>query len=396
MSVPVVLTRCCAYRERRPSPVWGAKRTDWSNCRRTVLLRGLDLDSLCCAIVYAYLRSPSASLHVPLANLPRADLSLRPELTAVLGHAGLQPADLVTLSDLPLDRDGDQSPLRPADTRWVLVDHNALTGPLARFAPHVVGCIDHHVDEGTVSRDADPRVIDPCGSCMSLVVHETRQAWDALTSQENTSGHEGLVKLGLAPILIDTVNLGATDKIKDKDRQAVGFLENKLLPSYSRRAFYDELSAVKGDISRLSFRDILRKDYKQWHESGLDLGISSVVQGLAYLVDEKAAGKPEALVDALAAWANERRLDVAAIMASSRSNGQFQRNLLVWGLSPRGKAAVVHFADAQTLPLRLHTWRDGGLDCHQDGMLRLAWRQGELAASRKQVGPLLREAMKAV
>ncbi|KAM4058898.1 DHHA2 domain-containing protein [Hirsutella rhossiliensis] len=365
-----------------------------------------DLDSVCCAIVYAYLRSHSPprssssnnALHVPLANLPRADLGLRPELTAALGHAGLQPADLITLSDLPADHDDD--PLRPADTRWVLVDHNALTGPLARFAPHVVGCVDHHADEGSVPRDAAPRVIEPCGSCLSLIVDETRQAWDALTSQDDDDaaawGDDGLAKLGLAPILIDTANLGAADKVKDKDRRAVGYLEGKLLarPPYSRQAFFDELSAVKEDISKLSFRDILRKDYKQWPESGLVLGVSSIVRGLAYLVDDKAAGKPQALLDALAAWADERRLDIAALMTISHPHGHLQRHLLVWGRSPRGKAAVVCFADAQRRPLGLHTWRDGELDCHEGETLRLAWCQDELAASRKRVAPLLREAMK--
>ena len=63
-----------------------------------------DLDSLCSALLFAYFRThtPPHTLHIPLSNLPRADLALRPELNAVLNPAGLKPEDLVTLSDLCL------------------------------------------------------------------------------------------------------------------------------------------------------------------------------------------------------------------------------------------------------------------------------------------------------
>ncbi|KJZ78776.1 hypothetical protein HIM_01549 [Hirsutella minnesotensis 3608] len=355
-----------------------------------------DLDSLCCAVLYAYIRSraPSRScLHVPLANLSRADLSLRPEMTAVLGHAGLRPSDLITVSDLP---DGL---LRAEDTRWVLVDHNALTGPLARYAPEVVGCVDHHVDEARVPNDAAPRIIEPCGSCMSLVVEEVRQDWDALTGQD-AEGDDGLAMLGLAPIIVDTANLAATDKVKAKDIDAVRYLESKLRysqSSTSRASYFDELSAIKEDLSQFSFRDVFRRDYKQWDESGLTLGISCVVQGLAYLVEK--AGGPKPLLDQLSAWATECHLDVIAIMTTSHPHGTFQRHLLVWGRSPRGSATATRFAEVGYKRLGLHTWRHGELDSGSnpgDGTVRFAWQQDELAASRKQVAPLLREVMRTV
>ncbi|POR36984.1 Putative exopolyphosphatase, partial [Tolypocladium paradoxum] len=78
-------------------------------------LTDADVDSLCCAILYAYLRShaPPHSLHIPLSNLPRADLGLRTEMAAVLRRAGLAPADLLTLCELP-------DTLPPSDTRWLL------------------------------------------------------------------------------------------------------------------------------------------------------------------------------------------------------------------------------------------------------------------------------------
>ncbi|KAJ3507989.1 hypothetical protein NM208_g15884 [Fusarium decemcellulare] len=344
-----------------------------------------DLDSLCSALVYAYIRShtPPHTLHIPLSNLPRDDLALRTEMNAVLKHAGLSLKDLLTLSELP--------DLKPEETSWLLVDHNSLTGPLRKFSDQVFGCVDHHADENVVIKDATPRVIEPCGSCMSLVVDESREAWEDLSRQDSNSAAEDekLAKIGLAPILSDTTNLTAKEKVREKDPKAVSFLEALIQDSaFSRNAYFDEISAVKEDISDLSFRDIFRKDYKEWDGSGLKLGISCVVQNFDYLVS-KAEG-PQALLEDFEAWARERELDVASIMTTSHPDGEFQRHLLVWGVSEEGREAVDRFVKDGD-KLQLETWKGGELD---DGETRFAWRQKNLAASRKQVAPLLREALK--
>ncbi|TWU77284.1 Exopolyphosphatase [Metarhizium rileyi] len=350
-----------------------------------------DLDSLCCAIVYAYIRSHTAphALHIPLSNLPRADLGLRPEMTAVLQHAGLGPRDLLTLSELP--------DLPPEETRWLLVDHNCLTGPLKKFKDQVVGCVDHHVDEDALPAHISPRVIEPCGSCMSLVVDECQSAWESLLQGQgkatdmSPSEQDRLVKLALAPILLDTINLTAESKVRPKDTQAVRFLEAQVRHAgFGTSGYYEQISAVKEDISTLSFRDIFRKDYKQWEEGGLTLGVSCVVQGFEYLL-QKAETK-DVFLKELAAWTDERALDVVAVMTTSHLGGRFHRQLLVWGMTDRGKEAVNRFRDLGR-PLGLEQWEDGGLDGH-GGNTRFAWRQADLTASRKQVAPLLREALK--
>ncbi|KAK2594766.1 Exopolyphosphatase [Conoideocrella luteorostrata] len=347
-----------------------------------------DLDSLCSAIVYAFIRTHTAphTLHIPLSNLPREDLALRTEMTAVLRHAGLVPENLLTLSDLP---DG----LEPHDTRWLLVDHNSLTGPLRRFAGQVTGCVDHHVDEGVIPRDAQPRVIEPCGSCMSLLVHECKQAWTDLSRQQTDDAeNDGLIKLALAPILLDTTNLTAKSKVRPKDTQAVSFLEQQMRDkAFNATKYYDEINAVKEDISGLSFRDIFRKDYKQWEEQGLTLGVCCVVQGFEYLL-EKAQTDQQDFLQELASWSDERKLDVSAVMTTSHPGGKFHRQLLVWGRNDKGTDAVGRFKDLATERLRLEQWKNGELD--GDGNARFAWGQYELAASRKQVAPLLREALK--
>lgn len=359
-----------------------------------------DLDSLCSAVVFAYLRSSTADrpMHIPVANLTRPDLALRTEMACVLRHAGLRPSDLITLSEV--------SPQAgPSDTSlWMLVDHNCLTGPLSEYAGRVIGCVDHHADEAVISSSAKLRVVEPCGSCMSLVVHECREVWDSLAGQAVEGGEdakeddEKLAMLGLAPILVDTINLTSKDKVRPKDLAAVAYLKQKLRnpDGLDTTAYFDEITKVKEDISSLSFRDIFRKDYKEWTEQQgrdqtLRLGISCVVQDLDYLVD-KAGDDPESLVREFGDWVSERKLDVAAIMTTSHPGGEFQRNLLVWGASSAGIETVHRFrAIAGERSLGLETWGDGALD---DGDKRLAWRQGDLTSSRKQVAPLLREAMK--
>lgn len=304
-------------------------------------------------------------------------------MTAVLGHAGLTPSDLLTLTELPAD-------IAEADTRWLLVDHNSLTGPLSRYADRVSGCIDHHVDEKAVPAGASPRVIETCGSCMSLIVDETRATWEGLAREEQAK----LARLGLAAILVDTTNLTSEDKTCAKDRSSTDFLEDKVRAveggKYSRDAYHKEISDYKEDISKLNFRDILRKDYKEWTDAGVKLGVAAVVQGLDYLVEEKAAGSVDKFLEATAGWADERELDWVVTMTTSHPGGEFQRHLFAWGRTPKGVEAMREFLAPGTDELQLETYRDGRLD---GGDERRAWRQHKLSASRKQVAPIMRDAM---
>jgi exopolyphosphatase len=228
---------------------------------------------------------------------------------------------------------------------------------------------------------------------MSLVVDEERQIWEELSTKDAEDSdaateNDKLVRLAIGPIISDTINMTAEAKVRERDLKAVSFLEERM--TFDRTAYFDEISAVKEDISDLSFRDIFRKDYKEWNGSGLKLGISCVVQNFDYLVSK--AGAAEPMLDAFEDWVKERKLDVASIMTTSHPDGEFQRHLLVWGISDEGREAVDRFVADAGEKLKLETYKDGELDQH--GHSRFAWRQHELAASRKQVAPLLREALK--
>ncbi|GAB1319288.1 Exopolyphosphatase [Madurella fahalii] len=372
-----------------------------------------DLDSLCSALIYAYFRThtPPNTLHIPLSNLPRDDLALRPELNAALSPAGLKPDDLITLTDLP--KEG----LKPQDTRWLLVDHNALTGALAKSFSDpdlIVGCVDHHEDEGVVPQTlppGQPRVFAKCGSCMSLVLDECRDAWDRLTAEGGAAGSgsasgeydAGLARVALAPILIDTTNLTSRDKTTERDVRAVELAESKLASqmaqasqggasSYDRAAYYDQLTRLKDRVLGLSYRDILRKDYKRWSDGSLALGVSTVVQGFGYLLRE--VGEKGEFLGALRSWAEEQKLDIAAVMTVSKPGGVFTRELLVWGLNEQSIEVAKQFMKKYEGTLGLETWEGGELDGDDSGGWRACWKQRNVGHSRKQVAPMLREVMR--
>lgn len=365
-----------------------------------------DIDSLCSAVLLAYIRtyaptSKSNALYIPLSNLPREDLALRPELLPVLSRANLKSDDLITLSDLP-PLSCSTPHLLPEKTSWILVDHNALEGVLGKlYGTRLVGCIDHHDEEGKVPKNLreEPRIVRKSGSCSSLVVEYCREAWDSLaatsTSKQAASWNAELARLALAPVLIDTTNLTSESKTTSTDTASVKYLEKWIITGedkkYSRDEYFTELSAAKEDIGGLSLPDILRKDYKQWTEGGMNLGISSVVKSISFLIEK--AGCREKFYESLEEFAKERDLSICSIMTTFHLDGVFKRELFVWALNDQGLDAATKFeADAKGT-LGLAPWKGGALDGNGEHHWRRCWSQERLENSRKQVAPLLRTAI---
>ena len=340
--------------------------------------------------------------------------------------AGLHIKDLITL-DCGLSKNDDSS-ITPENTQWFLVDHNALTGPLAArgfSAPEkIIACIDHHDDEGVVprSQSVEPRIIEKSGSCMSLVVEYCRPVWEELSKLEREEGNTDsleewesqLAHLALAPILVDTTKLTSKDKTTRWDEQAVEFLEGRLSGAsssataaaaagsngseergYDRTAYFNNITALKEEIAGLSYRDILRKDYKRWTDGGLAVGISTVVRGFDYLLTE--IGDQKQFNEALKAWAKEQELGIAAVMTVSNPDGKFTRELLVWAFNEGAVKVAKRFVDKNggEEALQLQTWGGGKLDSEGgEAEWVRCWTQGRVDKSRKQVAPMLRDVMK--
>ena len=390
-----------------------------------------------CSLLYAYIRSQApprdafTPLYIPVVNIVAKDVTLRLEFSALFSYANVSAAHLITLDDLPTASHSKQ--LLPSEkTRWILVDHNHLQGYLGQlYSPRVLGVIDHHDDEGMVPKDTnpEPRCIEKCGSCTSLVVRCLQPSWDALSSSARSSGaghaqgdsliddsavmrgwDAQVAKLALASILIDTRNLQDEDKTRDVDRKAVTYLESriKLSPkdarTWDQSAFFKDIDAAKQNIESLAVGDILRKDYKQWTETGGNLGMSSVVKPLDFLANkagnESGTGVEESFHHTVGNFMEARGLALFAIMtAFTSSDGTFQRQLLVTSRKDM-RAAATRFESSNAEQLGLesiplaedirntrHKANEGG-----DLSSRI-WMQQNISMSRKQVAPMLRKAL---
>lgn len=321
----------------------------------------------------------------------------------VLSAANLSTNDLITLCDLPFSANANEGKEPEKEkTRWFLVDHNVLTGSLGQqFGDRVVGMIDHHADEEkhvklTTSEEGEGRTIKPVGSCTSLIVQAFRNAWPSTQdSPEQRAWDFEVATLALGPITVDTSNLQSKNKTTDTDIEAVKFLDELISRSssnkdvFDRKAYFDEISKAKEDIGGLSLPGILKKDYKQWSEKEIHLGISSVVKNLDFLTEK--AGSKEEFLQTIESFAKERELDLFSIMTTSHTSSKFTRELLLYARNPSGVKAAQKFEKDAGDKLGLRIWNEGSLDSGKGW--RKCWVQEKTENSRKQVAPLLRGAM---
>lgn len=327
----------------------------------------------------------------------------------------------------------DKLPL--ASTRWILVDHNNLQGSLGSiYSSCVHGVVDHHVEEHVVPEvtEPEPRILETSGSCSSLVVRTFQSDWDALSSSSLSSGaahaqssdsitddiivSQGwdaqVAKLALGSILEDTSNLKSESKTMPVDREMVEYLEAKIqmsskdVRSWDRKKFYKEITTAKKIIEALPLDGILRKDYKQWTENELKLGMSTVVKPLEFIAKKAAteqldAKDGEAFIAAIRTFIDARELSMYAIMTTSKNaESQFQRQLFLRARAPAIGAAH-KFVKGATAELGLEDLKIEGIpeehpvaqDTGEESFSRV-WQQKAVEKSRKQVAPLIREAMK--
>ncbi|KAK0461027.1 exopolyphosphatase [Desarmillaria tabescens] len=230
-----------------------------------------DLDSIASSIGYAWLSSRSTTT-VPYIQINKEDLALRAENLYALQLAGIDnPQEQLLLANNLVSYTPFPS------TRFGLVDHNRLGSPFVSDAARV----EVHT--------ADPRIVAPAGSCSSLV---------ASLCPFNLPRE--IATLLLCAILIDTNGLKPGGKAVQADRDAVLRLlppaRLELPPSFSSAntdglhdipsiiSLSSVLATKKADVSHLSPRDLLRRDYKEytyilhWHsvKPTVKAGLSTV------------------------------------------------------------------------------------------------------------------------
>ena len=364
------------------------------------------------SLLYAWIRSaapPAAafsSIYVPVTNIPKADLSLRPEFSTVLHYGGLKPSDLITLDDLnPVGR----STLDPEASKWVLVDHNFLQGLLGKvYDQRVGGVIDHHEDEHRTPIDTgcEPRIIEKAASCTSLVTEFVRKSWDNISASTTEGSQElnaEMAKMAISSILIDSVCLKDSGKVTSHDKEAALYLETKIRAAahpgeeYDRQKLHGEVYNAKQDITHLCLNDILRKDYKEWEENGKKLGISTVVKSLQFLVDkadqERNPATEDAISKSLDEFCDHRQLDVYGIMTAFTDDYDgFKKELFLRSMHSASDATIERFQNAATEELGLSGWKGPKLSFGKSTQ-QVVWQQNQIQHTRKRIAPLLRGAM---
>ncbi|KAG0661394.1 Exopolyphosphatase [Rhodotorula mucilaginosa] len=411
-----------------------------------------DLDSLACALADAHFaREKDAAAknrrrHIPLFLSRRTDLHLRPENLLALETAQIPAQDLLTIDDLPAAR------LSNLGTRFSLVDHNVL---LDQFRSHpespddspdddarVVSILDHHVDERK-HLGAEPRVIELIGSCSSLVTRQYVGAGEPVPTP--------LADLLLSAIAIDTRMKPVTDggKAADVDLNAVETLvpfssffatsATAAVASSSSgspptgaaavdalKAYNSRLSDAKEDVAHLSGHDLLRRDYKEYHESSIRYGLSTVPLSLSTWLERfshassSSSSSPDAnqealneLLDEVRLWMDERDLALAGVLTSyshikkSGTVGGRRREILIVARGSNDQQAAAFdsvFAGLEKdQVLELGEWKairdysiDRGRGERKKGGERgwerwQVWQQENARATRKQVAPALKD-----
>lgn len=434
-----------------------------------------DLDSIICAIVYAYFahqRCPTSAprSHIPLVNLPTIPsgpelCKLRPEFVKALWVATNKPAlsegekwaetrevagellkeHILTVNDFAthLKQHGKENEQINADV--TMVDWNAmpiqhkrgvgsLTG-LENVRFNVVGFLDHHSDEKFVPhpdtmalRNEFPTIIQSTGSCASFVVTmlDVIKCWQDTEEGKTTPPDEKqLARLALAPILADTANMTAQEKVTGADETAIDFLSSKLdetrfgvFTITGQNEIYAQIMAAKEDsLDLLTLDEILDRDFKQWTEKTtrsdekVEIGFCSVVKPLHYMI--RKAGSPQSFLDALSSFSTSRNLDIVVVMTAftsmTPSGGKFRRELFICTLGNGSAADILEsaFVPEAIHNLNLRNWLPlhPGVDRSEEDNVRAAlntptptgdgrwkrlWVQMDTAKSRKQVAPLLR------
>lgn len=187
------------------------------------------------------------------------------------------------------------------------------------------------------------------------------------------------------------------------DREAVEYLEAKIHMSakdarlWSRDQYFTEIDGAKRDMGGLTLDEILQKDYKQWTENGLNLGVSSVVKPLDFLVKKaNPVSSTHAFGDELQRFVAGRDLSIFAIMTTFTSQeGDFRRELLLQ-VRKAAYSSVSKFAKRAIPGLKLQSLEVEGISTQgtSAGDWLSIWIQNDVSKSRKQVAPLLREAMR--
>lgn len=361
-----------------------------------------DMDSVICAISYAYFHhqsDPQAPPLLPLVNISREELRLRRDIELLLKTHQITERNLFFLEDV-------ETFAETSFIEVILVDHcnlqgNVLNALYKEKRLDVVGIIDHHADE-EVFKDANPRIIRSNGSCSALVFNYWYEKLGKLSSNE-------IVLMLLGPLLIDTSNM--TQKVEQGDIDAfknyMSLLESSPIQTEIFAAsalnddFYKTLKTAKKDLSGFLLFDILRKDYKLFAFTGkscksVNIGFSSLGKSMSWILEKFPAADVVKTFDTMA---EVFKLDVVLITTSytKKENNEYTREFCYYAAND----SLDSLGEFATGPLKLNDKVYGGEKVAQavqainESRFFKVYNQVRIEASRKQVVPVVKAVVEA-
>ena len=324
-----------------------------------------DLDSVISAILLAYAYSEMGEVDIiALINCKKEDYKLRTESYGLLKRYDIDESDLIFIDDINVSLIQE-----PKQLEVIIVDHNKLPDNLRAWDNLVVAIFDHHQDIG-MYKDANPRLFETVGSCSSLV------SKFILEHKPEIYKDEKIAILSISPILLDTLYLNKEHgRLTDKDIDV--FNKLKAYTAVDDRKLYDDLQFMKSEVSNLSSRDLLRKDYKEWANAKLTYGMCSVPLSI-----DNCLKKDIDFIKTCEAYMQENSLELLLVMAAYDNDG-FKRELIIIALDPL-------FID------RFYTMlNNSGLDLSdysvklKSNKSILTLNQADLGFSRKKIQPLI-------
>ncbi|XP_069032952.1 exopolyphosphatase PRUNE1 isoform X1 [Embiotoca jacksoni] len=329
-----------------------------------------DLDSMVCALAYAYFLSKTGSgetIALPLLNIRQSDLLLRSDNIFLLRQTDLSPELLLFRDQLDL-----LALQRAGRLQLTLVDHNVLPSSDSDLEGAVVEVIDHHLLEREPSPSC-PVTVETVGSCATLVTEQIIQKAPQILDQQ-------LAQLLYATVVLDCVNMSpAAGKVTPKDSQYLAALETRFPALPPRGALFQALQNAKFDVSGLNTEQMLLKDMKAVSGS-LNLAVS-----VLYITLEEFLQRAE-LEAELSGFCQKFGFDLLLLMTISFTESKEPiRELAVFSHSSTCRDQVSQYLEQTHSPAL-------NLCPISSPHPRIsAYQQGNTLASRKKLLPIVKD-----
>ncbi|GAA6015319.1 hypothetical protein JCM11491_001010 [Sporobolomyces phaffii] len=358
-----------------------------------------DLDSLvsALALAYAFTHTEPPQKAIALLQTEQDALDLRPENALSLHYSRMSSGhrDLLTIDELPIKPVELSHRIRGI----ALVDHNVPRSIWANAT--VVAIVDHHEDRGVANGTAEPRIVEPSGSCSSLVTQwlfdnvpgadkkkpevAGAGAGDGQVQDDHVHGPlpTELVELLLRTIAIDTGGMGRKSSTPI-DLEAA----ERLFPrsSWKHRELKEVMKVLDADLSAsrkalddLDLRSLLRRDWKgdsietkSTKYPSLSLGFASAPVSLEEQILRTPEQTPPEWFAIERAWTSEIQADVTVALTNFRHPKTKRKTRQIAIVVAHGYGKRLHEGSANRL---FHQLQKAVESAGIDGLKK--WKRGD-------------------